>query len=120
MLSIIETFNQHKLDFYTQKCIFFCYNLVHKGYKCLDKSGRIYIARHVVFNESEFSYPELFSASNNSSSIPTKCVTPANQSFTHFSLSNPHLDDSNVVAPPIATSEVELNSLLLPLSQVHL
>ncbi|KAH9786678.1 retrovirus-related pol polyprotein from transposon RE1 [Citrus sinensis] len=47
---------------------------------------------------------ELFSASRNSFSIPTKCVTPANQSFTHFSMSNPHLDDSNVVAPPMATS----------------
>ncbi|KAH9741982.1 retrovirus-related pol polyprotein from transposon RE2 [Citrus sinensis] len=78
---------------------------MQKGYKCLDKSSRIYISRYVVFNESEFSYPDLFSISNNSSSIPTKCITPTNQSFTHISLPNPHLDDSNVVAPLIATSE---------------
>ena len=72
MLSTVKTLQQHKLDFHTQKCVFIGYNPMHKGYKCLDKSGRIYIGRHVVFNESEFSYAELFSVPSNSSSIPTK------------------------------------------------
>ena len=104
MLSTVKTLQQHKLDFHTQKCVFIGYNPMHKGYKCLDKSGRIYIARHVMLNESEFPYSELFSV-HNSTSIPIKCVTPASLSFTHFSLSNPHLDDSNVVSPSIAILE---------------
>ena len=54
---LLRPYNQHKLDFHTQKCVFIVYSPMHKGYKRLDKSVSIYIARHIVFNESEFSYP---------------------------------------------------------------
>ena len=39
------------------------HSLVHKGYKCLSSADKIYIARHVQFNESEFPYSELVSSS---------------------------------------------------------
>lgn len=48
---LLRPYNQHKLDIHTQKCVFISYNPLHKGYKCLDRSGRVFIARHVTFNE---------------------------------------------------------------------
>lgn len=36
------------------------YSPLHKGYKCLDSTGKICIAQHVKFNESEFLFSELF------------------------------------------------------------
>ncbi|KAL2479988.1 Retrovirus-related Pol polyprotein from transposon TNT 1-94 [Abeliophyllum distichum] len=32
----------------------------HKGYKCLNSNGRIYISRHVVFDENSFPFKEGF------------------------------------------------------------
>ena len=64
-------YNQHKLDFHFQKCLFIGYSPLHKGYKCLDKTRRVFIAVHVTFNENEFPYSELFPSSNFSSeSVP--------------------------------------------------
>lgn len=58
---LLRLYNQHKLDFHSQKCAFIGYSPLHKGYKCLDGSGHVFVARHVVFNETEFPYKELFS-----------------------------------------------------------
>lgn len=52
----LRPWNKNKLQFHTSKYVFNCYSSVHKGYKCLYSSGRIYIARNVVFNESDFPY----------------------------------------------------------------
>ena len=32
----LKSYNQHKLDFHTQKCIFIGYSPLHKDYKCLN------------------------------------------------------------------------------------
>ncbi|KAH9699266.1 retrovirus-related pol polyprotein from transposon RE1 [Citrus sinensis] len=57
-------YSQHKFNFHTQKCLMIGYNPLHKGYKCLDPTGKTYIARHVKFNESEFPYSNLFPSSD--------------------------------------------------------
>lgn len=46
--------NAHKLNFRSSPCTFLGYATNQKGYKCLDKSGNIFISRHVVFNEKVF------------------------------------------------------------------
>ena len=67
----LRPYNQYKLDFYSQKCLFIGYSPLHKGYKCLDKTRRVFIIIHVTFNEHEFPYSELFLFSNSSSeSVP--------------------------------------------------
>ncbi|KAE8697187.1 putative DEAD-box ATP-dependent RNA helicase 29-like [Hibiscus syriacus] len=52
----LRLFNHHKLDFRSKKCVFLGYSTTHKGYKCLDDSGRVIISKHVVFDESTFPY----------------------------------------------------------------
>ena len=56
----LRPYNAHKLQFRTSKCLFLGYSPSHKGYRCLHPSGRLYIAKTVHFNESEFPYQSLF------------------------------------------------------------
>ena len=51
----LHPYNTHKLDFRSKLCVFLGYSLRHKGYCCLHvPTGRIYIARNVVFDEFVF------------------------------------------------------------------
>jgi hypothetical protein len=53
--SNLRPYNSHKLQLCFIHCIFLGYNNMHKGFKCLDvATGRIYISRDVIFNESVF------------------------------------------------------------------
>ncbi len=56
----LKPYNHHKLDFHTKKYIFIDYSPLHKGYKCLDLSGKVFVTRHVSINETKFPYKELF------------------------------------------------------------
>ena len=52
---LLRPYNKHKLQPHTTPCIFLGYPAYSKGYICLDpQTLRIYISRHVLFNESEF------------------------------------------------------------------
>jgi hypothetical protein len=53
----LRPYNQHKLDFRSKPCIFIGYSPSHRGYKCLHlPTGRIYISRNVIFDESTFPF----------------------------------------------------------------
>lgn len=51
---LLKPYNNHKLDFHTQKCLMIGYSPIHKGYTCLSPTEKTYIAKHVQFNKSEF------------------------------------------------------------------
>ena len=52
-------YRQHKLEPKSLPCVFLGYSSKHKGYKCLyPPIGRIYISRHVVFDESILPYSQ--------------------------------------------------------------
>jgi histone deacetylase 1/2 len=57
-------YNQRKLEFRSQKCVFLGYSFQHKGYKCLHiLTNRVYISRDVVFDENVFPFSPSQSAS---------------------------------------------------------
>lgn len=50
-------FNKHKLLPKSTPCVFLGYDSTTKGYRCLDwKIGRLYVSRHIVFNENTFPF----------------------------------------------------------------
>ena len=52
---LLRPYNKHELQPHTTPCIFLGYLAYSKDYICLDLTTlRIYISRHVLFNESEF------------------------------------------------------------------
>jgi transposase InsO family protein len=61
---LLRPYNSHKLSFRSKKCIFLGYSTNQKGYRCLDPtSHRVYISRHVVFDETKFPAQDGVSAS---------------------------------------------------------
>ncbi|KAH9663755.1 retrovirus-related pol polyprotein from transposon RE1 [Citrus sinensis] len=63
------------------------YSLLHKGYKCLHSSGKVYIASHVLFDETYFPY------SNDPTflhSMPSKSSDFFYNSFQSFHISIPN------------------------------
>jgi hypothetical protein len=56
----LRPYNAHKLAFRSIRCVFLGYSSRHKGFKCLEPStGRVYISRDVVFDESLFPFEKL-------------------------------------------------------------
>lgn len=54
----LRPYNTRKLAFRSMRCAFLGYNSMHKGFKCLEpSSGRVYISRDVIFDESIFPFP---------------------------------------------------------------
>jgi hypothetical protein len=50
----------HKLTSRSIPCIFNSYSSIYKGYKCLDLcTNRIYISRHVIFDENSFPFKDV-------------------------------------------------------------
>ena len=77
----LRPYNQHKLSFRSKACVFLGYSGLHKGYKCLDMdSGRIYISRDVIFDETKFPF----------SNIPSSNVAP-NMDSSSINLNTNHI-----------------------------
>jgi transposase InsO family protein len=56
----LRPFNARKLQYRSVQCVFLGYSNIHKGFKCLDiNSGRIYISRDVIFDETIFPFSKL-------------------------------------------------------------
>ena len=67
-------YTTYKLEPRTKECLFLGYSSNSKGYLCLDvQSQHLYTSRHVLFNESKFSFTTL-STSFTSSSSPISTI----------------------------------------------
>ena len=73
---LLSPYNTHKLQPKTIPCIFLGYPPTTKGYMCQDPiTKKLYISRHVLFNETEFPALEL-------PDIPTAPQTSAPKSYS--------------------------------------
>lgn len=78
-------YNTHKFSFHTTKCVFLIYNGQHKGYKFLSSTGRIYVSRHVVFNEDDFPFRIDFLNTRQPETITNLSFEELNLSFEELS-----------------------------------
>lgn len=59
----LKNYATDKFDPRSLPCIFLGYSDKHKGYQCLHQStSRVYISRHVVFDENHFPFSPLFNS----------------------------------------------------------
>ncbi|KAD4889465.1 hypothetical protein E3N88_21538 [Mikania micrantha] len=92
----LRSYNTHKMDFRSTSCIFLGYSTAHHGYRCFDPiTDRIYIARHVRFNELSFPF----------ASTPLKIPVPSPESPYISSYPNPSMPFSDPMA--LSTCEAE-------------
>ncbi|OMO61326.1 Integrase, catalytic core [Corchorus capsularis] len=83
----LHPYAAHKLAPMSSKCVFLGYSKLHKGYRCLDFSnGKIFISRHVIFDERVFPFavtsgPMAQSQTSASTIIPLAISRVENQTF---------------------------------------
>lgn len=94
----LTPYNQHKMQFRSQECVYLGQSPQHKGHKCLAQNRRIYISKDVLFNEFRFPYPSLFS--DNSAPPPISPTFPS----TIPLLSQNHSQHVSPLSPPHTNS----------------
>lgn len=52
----LRPYHPHKFSYHSTKYVFLGYSLLHKGYMCVDSSGRLYIVLTLKFLENEFPF----------------------------------------------------------------
>jgi len=98
--SYLRPYNSNKFSFRSKPCVFIGYSKNHHGYKCLNiQSGHIYIARHVVFNESSFPFSKL--SKSKTDQPPSLLNSESSQ------LILPHHTSSNIITPPPDTEPAQ-------------
>nr|KYP47921.1 Retrovirus-related Pol polyprotein from transposon TNT 1-94 [Cajanus cajan] len=112
----LRPYNKNKFDFKTSECVFLGYNSSYKGYMCLSSTGRIYISRHVIFNEFVFPF-----ASNLDFVKSSTLIAPSlsHDSLPYISLiaeNNPaHIVTQNPEPPTsISSNDLTTNEQNLP------
>jgi hypothetical protein len=95
---LLRPYSVHKLMFRSKRCIFLGYSTNQSGYRCLDPvSRKVYVSRHVVFDESQFPAKEDVLSSPTPSDLVSYVPFPALFSFaspTSQQISNISIDDS--------------------------
>ncbi|MCH82167.1 retrovirus-related Pol polyprotein from transposon TNT 1-94, partial [Trifolium medium] len=88
-------------------CVYLGISPQHKGHKCLDANGRIYISKDVVFHESQFPYTNLFPVKSTSDSNNNNNTTESDSCPT-LNLNNPPLTINQInslISQPITSSQ---------------
>ncbi|PKU62356.1 Retrovirus-related Pol polyprotein from transposon TNT 1-94 [Dendrobium catenatum] len=103
----LRPYSTSKLSTFSIPCVFIGYASAQKGYRCLDpKTGKVYISRHVIFNEAIFPYhqPDLGLQQNSSNNfIPPLLLVPTiiNQPHTSTQSANTPSRQSYHASPQV-------------------
>nr|GEX12494.1 hypothetical protein [Tanacetum cinerariifolium] len=112
----LRLYNRHKMDFRSTPCVFLGYRPSHHGYLCLDISiERLYIARHVRFNEAQFP----FDIPKTTSPPPLKTSPYYSSESSYVIPTTDHLSPSSPCLPissPSSVLHLSLNSQTSPKS----
>ncbi|AAD21687.1 Strong similarity to gi/3600044 T12H20.12 protease homolog from Arabidopsis thaliana BAC gb/AF080119 and is a member of the reverse transcriptase family PF/00078 [Arabidopsis thaliana] len=93
---------QNKFDPRSLQCVFLGYNSQYKGYRCFyPPTGKVYISRNVIFNESELPFKEKYQ------SLVPQYSTPLLQAWQHNKIS-----EISVPAAPVQlfSKPIDLNT----------
>ena len=100
----LRPYNRNKLQFRSKQCIFLGYSLNHQGYRCLDlDTGRVYLSRHVVFNEKSFPYQSLTEHASLPSQESSHVLIPHTMTPS-LSATPPSISLPNDSSPPIVAA----------------
>ncbi|PKU78648.1 Retrovirus-related Pol polyprotein from transposon TNT 1-94 [Dendrobium catenatum] len=118
----LRPYTANKLLPRSQECTFIGYSPVHKGYKCLNSySNKIFISRHVTFNETCFPFKTTLPKSINTPSnytpplvlIPPSLATNPTPSTVHTTTQITHPVTPTTQQSPASTQNSS-NSSMLP------
>jgi hypothetical protein len=108
----LRPYNSNKFSFRSKSCVFLGYSKPHSGYKCLDViSGRIYIARHVVFHEQSF--PFNMSTPKVDNSTPTVAGLPSHLNI-HTPLNQLNTTDVNSLDHDTSSHDTQSTPASIP------
>ncbi|PNX94499.1 retrovirus-related Pol polyprotein from transposon TNT 1-94, partial [Trifolium pratense] len=114
----LRPYNKHKLQFRSSPCVYLGVSPQHKGHKCLDEHGRVYVSKDVIFHESQFPYTSMFpNSSTNCSNFETSSDmltlttnSPTNSIHPPFTISQHHspltvTQINSLISQPITSSQ---------------
>ena len=91
MLAKPPFLQQSRTHVRSKQCVFLGYSAQHKGVKCLDVStGRVYISRDVVFDETKFPFADLHP---NAGALLRKEILLLPSHLTSFEQGGQNIDD---------------------------
>lgn len=88
----LKPYNQYKLEFHATRCVFLGYSNSHKRYKCFNSHERVFVQRHLVFNENHFPFNDGFLETIN----PLKALTQDTSILVPCIAGN---SDHNIIEP---------------------
>lgn len=101
----LRPYMNQKFDPHSLQCIFLGYHAQYKGYRCLyPPTGRIYISRHVVFDEDIFPFENRYKNYVEPLSIPLLQAWQSAPSESH-QLPTAYAPPRSPIAPTQAQSE---------------
>ncbi|KAF7842357.1 putative polyprotein [Senna tora] len=98
----LKPYNEHKLQFHSQLCVFLGPATQQKGFKFLSSTGRVYVSRHEIFDTSVFPFASGFlnrkgkqAEIHENGKIPLFLVNPSDACLKSGSEKNMALDLDN-------------------------
>ena len=109
-------YQKHKLSFRSEPCVYLGLAPQYKGYKCLFRSGRVFITRHVIFYELSFPFKDYATgfllSPDAAGSLPSLSTVPAIPVLPVHPAS-PTLRPSVTTSTQLPSHEVALSHQLL-------